>query len=229
MIKRALIIDTESTSLDSESGCIIEVGAIVYSLVNRTILSQFSTLLPLITTKTIEPQAMEVNRIPISALREVDKIDVRQIHGLLCQWMDMTDIAVAHYVEHDRGFLRQIGIDCGNFVDTASDFTWPKTTSRILTQIAISYGIPVIDPHRALDDCRLIASLFDKQEDLQGMFDYALLPKEVYVSSLPFDKNDINKANGFIWDRLVPRCWARKMTADEASALNFRVSKVTIV
>ncbi len=87
----------------------------------------------------------------------------------------------------------------------------------------------MISAHRALDDCRLIASIFDKQEDLQRMFDLALEPKEIYVSHLPFAENDLNKANGFIWDQIIPGYWAKKMTATVAQALPFPVSRAMVI
>lgn len=236
MIRRCLILDTESTGLDSEKNGTIELGAILYSVINRTILFQFSSLLILKEGMTVEPQAMEVNRIPLESLDEMQFFF--EGHGNqfaldILHWMyKASDVAVAHNVEHDKGFLQQVGwMDFDDFIDTASDFTWPKNTSRSpdrLTQIAIAYGIPVVDPHRALDDCKLIASLFDKRDDLQEAFELAMRPRELYVANVSYDDRDKAKQQGFTWNKPVPRHWSRRLTQEEADVMPFNVSKVVV-
>jgi hypothetical protein len=46
VINQVLIIDTETTALETDQGQVIEVGAILYSVKHQTPLQQVATLLP---------------------------------------------------------------------------------------------------------------------------------------------------------------------------------------
>jgi len=231
-IKRVLIVDTETNGLNPDTDRIIEVAAILYSVEHRTTLQQFSSIL---TMEEPSNACEEVNRISVGAIKASEEFFEGQgnqlAHDHLAWMYEASDIICAHNAEFDKAFLKQIGwTEFDNWICTKTECRWPKALkSTSLVEIAVAYNVPVVEAHRALDDCRLIAAIFDKQDDLQAVFNYALTPKEIYVSHLPIEKNDINKANGFIWDRIIPRHWARKMTSEEAAALDFPVSKAVLL
>lgn len=225
MIRRCLIIDTETDSLD-ESAAVIEIGAILYSLESQSSLQELSTLLP-----AEENAAEPINRIKPRSLREAGEIGTPRALELLFTMSKAADVFVAHNAEFDRvrvfgntTFLPLAGLP---WVDTM-DMKWPLATKEqgSLINLALDHGIGVASAHRALTDCRLIAALFDRMEDLQSMFQIAMRPKGLFVGLQPFEDNQLAKDAGFKWDRLVPKKWSRMMAIEDAQGLSFPVRRI---
>jgi DNA polymerase-3 subunit epsilon len=227
MIKRALIIDTETSGLE-ETSAVIEVGAVLYSVENQCVLQELATLLP----SLVNP-AEPINRIKTTALREIEETrSVSFAQELLFAMSKAADVFVAHNAEFDSkrlfGDSRFLPLASLPWVCTMSDFKWPLATREqgSLTNLALDHGIGVSSAHRALTDCRLIASLFDRMTDLQSMFAVAMRPKALFVGMQPFDDNQLAKDAGFKWDRLVPKKWSRMMAIEDATLLSFPVRRV---
>jgi hypothetical protein len=74
--------------------------------------------------------------------------------------------------------------------------------SNLITT-ALNHGIGVTKAHRALSDCQLIAELFDRTEDLQGLFERAIAranePRYLVIAQVSFDQQDLAKSAGFYW------------------------------
>jgi DNA polymerase III epsilon subunit-like protein len=85
---------------------------------------------------------------------------------------------------------------------TLVDFTFPQQTRQgeNLVHLALNHGIAVSSAHRALTDCQLIAALFDRMDDLEGMINKADRPKALYKAQVPFEKKYLAKAAGFKWN-----------------------------
>lgn len=212
MIQRALILDTETTDLDPSKGSLIEIGAILYSVTHRTSLIQYSTLLP-----ADSNPAERINRIPAAALE-----DVPPTASLLKDLFRWADVTVCHNAEFDRKWFN------GEYLDkpwlcTQSDFRWPLATKDggSLVHLALDHGIGVSSAHRALSDCMLIAALFDRMDDLQSMFVYAMRPKGIFQALVSYDDREKAKVAGFKWDGDRKR-WTRRMAIEDAAALPFR-------
>ena len=226
MINRALIIDTETNGLE-DTAQIIEVGAILYSVENQCTLQEVSTLLP-----ALKNDAQSINRIKMSALDEILLTrSVSFAQELLFAMSKAADVFVAHNAEFDSKKLAddtRFPLASLPWICTMSDFKWPLATREqgSLINLALDHGIGVASAHRALTDCRLIASLFDRMGDLQSMFAVAMRPKALFVGMQPFDDNQLAKDAGFKWDRLVPRKWSRVMAIEDATALPFPVRKM---
>lgn len=224
-INRCLILDTETDGLE-ETAKVIEVGAILYSLEHGT-LQELSTLLP------AETNAAEaVNRIRPGALRDVGFCGSSFALETLFAMSKHADVYVAHNAEFDR--VRVFGNT--DFLPMASlpwvdsmEMPWPLASKQqgSLINLALDHGIGVASAHRALTDCRLIASLFDRMTNLQSMFQVAMRPKGLYVGMQPFADNHLAREAGFKWDRLVPKKWSRRMAIEDAETLNFPVRRVT--
>lgn len=223
MIRRCLIVDTETTGLDPETDRVIEIAAILYSVENRTTLAQFSTLLP------GEGNAAErVNRIQPSALAEmaVIKPNLAGAADVLKSLRRCADVVVCHNVEFDQQWFRNEWHELP-WVCTAFDFAWPAASREAgsLIHLALEHGIGVSAAHRALTDCQLIASLFDRMHlfgcDLQAMFARAMRPKAIFQSLQPFAENGVAKAAGFKWHDETKR-WTRRMAIEDAAALPFK-------
>ena len=110
---------------------------------------------------------------------------------------------------------------------TKYDFTWPRQTreGESLVNLALEHGIGVASAHRALTDCQLIAALFDRMDDLQGMFARAMRPKGVFRALVSYDDREQAKSAGFRWDGATKQ-WTRRMAIEDAQALPFKVAQL---
>ncbi len=225
MIRRCLIVDTETTGLDREKDSVIEIGAILYSVEHHTSLIQFSTL-QYAPTNAAEP----INRIPVAALRDVRERYPLDLDDVLPRLLADADIVVAHRAEFDRGWFAGEW-HAKPWVCTKFDFTWPRQTAegQSLVPLALEHGIGVSHAHRALTDCQLIAALFDVMPffgcDLQQMFAHAMRPKAVVRALVTYEDREKAKAAGFKWDG-EKRHWTRRMALEDAKALPFHTEIV---
>jgi DNA polymerase-3 subunit epsilon len=226
MVHRVLIIDTETSGLD-DAAQIIEVGAILYSVENQCTLQEVATLLP-----ALKNDAEAVNRIKTAALTEIEL--TRSVSFALETLFAMSKAAdsyVAHNAEFDSrlvfGDSRFLPLASLPWLCTMSDFKWPLAIREqgSLINLALDHGIGVGSAHRALTDCRLIASLFDRMGDLPAMFAVAMRPKALFQALVPFERKDEAKAAGFKWNG-TDRTWTRRMAVEDATALPFPVRKV---
>lgn len=225
MIRRALIVDTETTGLDPKTGVIIEIGAILYDVANLTRLVCLSTLIK--TDKSND--AIAINRISRAALQQCP-ISRNAYGAAFAELADLSDVIVAHGADFDRSFL---GTGWGGkpWACTRMDFKWPTQTreGQSLVTLALDHGIGVSSAHRALTDCSLIADLFDRMplfgEDLQEMFVRAMRPKAMMRALVPFELKDLAKDAGFEWDKPGrEKVWSRTIAIEDAAALPFKTS-----
>jgi len=227
MIRRCLVVDTETTGLDPANDSVIEIGALLYSVENRTILSEFATLIP-----GDENAAEKINRIPAVALVEMASLDelVTPLKGIFRSLRSTADVIVCHNVEFDQQWFpaewRELPWVC-----TAFDFDWPMASREAgsLIHLALEHGIGVSSAHRALSDCHLIAALFDRMplygRDLQAMFARALRPKAIFQGLQRFEENDVAKKAGFKWNGETKK-WTRRMAIEDATLLPFKTVKL---
>lgn len=225
-VKRALIIDTETNGLE-DTAQVIEVGAILYSVSSQCVLQELATLLP------AESNGAEaINRIKVEALREIAFAGTSLAMEMLFAMSKQADVYVAHNASFDEkqvfGKADFLPLASLPWLCTMSDFKWPLATRQqgSLINIALEHGIGVASAHRALTDCRLIAALFDRMENLPAMFQVAMRPKAIFVGLQKFDDNHLAKAAGFKWNQIIPGKWARSMAIEDAQLLNFPVKQV---
>lgn len=240
VIDRVLIVDTETTALDVSEGQVIEVGAILYSVRHQTVLQQVATLLP-----AMENGAERINRIPVAPLVEMS--------GDVAGWgMDMVmmmgrqaEYVVAHNADFDRKWfgmgdgdlpllsrgMLPLLVDAEGaplrWICTCADFEWPcqSRPGQSLIDLALAHGIGVGSAHRALTDCLLIAELFNRVADLQGLFERALRPKGRFVALVSFDERELAKRAGFKW-YAESKTWERVMAIEDVAGLGFGVERV---
>jgi len=223
MIETCLIVDTETTGLDNKVDRLIELGLILYSVRHQTVLQEFSTLIP---SDEGNP-AEKVNRIPEAALLDW----MERPHLVDIAWHqiaamgDEAEAFVAFNSEFDRGFFTRSDKP---WLCAMSDFKWSRASREgsSLVALCLDYGIGVSVAHRAMTDCLLIAELFNRSYDLQGMFRIASRPKALFQAVVSFDRKDDAKAAGFKWDP-VARIWTRMMAIEDAELLPFRVQQMS--
>jgi DNA polymerase-3 subunit epsilon len=221
MIRRCLIVDTETTGLDPKAHDIIEIGVVLYSVEHRTSLISFSTL-----QYAADNAAENINGISPAALDDIEQKYPLDLSTIIEPLIADADVIVAHNAEFDRAWLAGPW-HSKPWLCTKFDFRWPRQTreGESLVALALSHGIGVASAHRALTDCSLIAALFDRAQlfggDLQAMFAHAMRPKATFLSLAPFEEKDKVKAAGFQWDGTSKR-WTRRMAIEDAAALPFK-------
>jgi DNA polymerase-3 subunit epsilon len=217
------IVDVETTGLNPETDAVIEIAAILYSTEHRAILQQVSTLLPVAANP-----AEEINGIPPELARMVADDLANAALEVVFEMACKSAYLVAFNSDFDQQFCDKENLFGGlakPWADAAAIQYPRQSTKRDLVNIALANGIPVVNAHRALDDCRLVADLLGKVPDLDYQLERAARPKVLVKAVAPFSENDMVKAAGFKWNRpdLIPRAWAKRMPREDAEALPFAV------
>jgi len=218
-VDKILIVDLETTGLDPGLDDVIEIGAILYSLKYGSIITQFSTLFP--TRKDIN-NAYQTNFIPIELANSNNVQLVQCSIDYFSILVNQAEFIVAHNAEFDKKwfelnntFLPKIE---KHWVCTFADLIWDKNSKPTsLINTALNYDVAITNAHRALSDCSLIASLFNRlfeRNILLSTFTKALARS--YESSLTIYANvDYNNRNlakefGFFWDN-PSRKWLKSL------------------
>lgn len=243
MIKRCLIVDTETTGLNPAGDRCTEVGAILYSLTSAASLVEFSAITPCGHTK---PEAEALTGITRAMIGEAETVRIIIERETGCPYLSemvaalatTAEVVVAHNAEFDKQWLEPE--TCAlPWLCTMEDFRFPGVApAQSLTSLALALGVPVVSAHRALTDCRLISAIFTRchelGHDLQKLFAVAQRPQRLFIAvdngsffRLPkAERSQViaaRKAAGFKWDRLVPKTWARRMPVEDAEGLPFEV------
>ena len=221
-IEKVLILDTETTGLDENKDEVIEIGCILFHVPYRSVLSQVSFLFPV---KTNEAEYIN----GISA--EVTNIDQPWQDGLnfFLKLVDYSDLIVAHNVDFDRkwfgkGILPKLE---KNWICSLEDINWSFQKSLksrpSVTDLALSFSIPVWNLHRALSDCFYISEVFKKCDNLEELLLKATEPRFLYKAMVSYEERNLAKNAGFRWNNPVEGSWSKKLTAEEADNLEFKV------
>lgn len=227
-----LILDTETTDLDVNVGQVIELGVILYSVKHQATIQQYSTLLP-----AQNNPAEYINRIKPELLTQITTEQVAESLWMLNNMAKKAQVIVAHNAEFDQkwfgsssngNIVLPILLGSNNqplrWLCTCTDFNWPRQirSGQSLIELAAAHEIGIWGVHRALTDCQLIASLFDKMENLNAMFEIALMPKFWFQALVTYDRRDLAKKAGFKWfpER---KSWEGKMTMEDTKNLPFEV------
>lgn len=226
-LRTVLIVDVETDSLDRETGRVLELGYVLWSVEHRTILEVFSGLLP-----APANEAEAVNGIPAAALPPDDETARAYVWKHLARAAARADALCAHQADFDQAFCERCCRTDKTWICTREDVKWPRAaagTSLIAT--ALAHGVAVVAAHRAINDCLTLARLFeavpDIAERLEAGLAHALLPKARLVSLAPYEEREIVKEHGFKWDP-KRREWWRYMTVADAAALPFQCREVPL-
>lgn len=223
--QQLLILDTETTGLSPEQGQCIEVGAVLFDVASRSVLMQVSFLLPC----DANP-AQHVNGIPAA----VSRLSQPWRSGLACfeAMVAGADAVLAHNAGFDRQWFGNGELPALSkpWICSMEDIRWPAERQLRATpsvrDLALAYGVPVWEAHRALTDCIYLVQVFQRCHDLEALLRAALEPRRLVRARLSYDQRQLAKDAGFRWNEPVPRAWSRRLSEREIAALPFPVDPV---
>jgi DNA polymerase-3 subunit epsilon len=195
-----LIVDVETTGLDSSIHQIIEVGILEFMMPSETgaaITRMYGALND--PGQPLSPEIERLTGIQTAHLKN-QKID----WGLVASMVQGAKIVIAHNAEFDRGFLSQVGelqnipVHWGCSIRHV-DWKGKGSGSQALNYLAADHGFINPFPHRALFDCattfRLIAPHLSELIENSHQKSY-----RVDAVNSPFEKKDSLKEKGYRWD-----------------------------
>lgn len=221
-----LILDTETTGLNPSQGHCIEVGAILFAVAERAVLSQVSFLLP-----CEHNPAQAINGIAPA----VTRLNQPWQAGLACfeAMVASCDAVLAHNAAFDRQWFSdggQLPTIARPWICSMEDIHWPADRQLRPTpsvrDLALAYGVPVWAAHRALTDCIYLAQVLERCEQLEQLLQAALEPRQLFRAKLGYSERHQAKQAGFRWNDPVPGAWTRRLSLREAQALPFAVQAV---
>jgi len=222
-----LILDTETTGLDNKKDDCIEVGSILFNVKSRAVLAQQSFLLPVETNN-----AEKINNIPAKITRLPQPLTeaVKYFESLV----RVSDVIVAHNAEFDMKWfghnkLPQIE---KQWLCSMDDITWPADrqlkTRPSVRDLALAYGIPVWNAHRALTDCIYLAEVFKRCNELEKLLIRGLEPKVLIRAEISYEKRQRARNAGCRWNDAIKGAWSRKMSRRDMEKLEFPVHEVDV-
>ena len=220
-----LILDTETTGLEPVSAQCIEVGAVLFHVPTRSVLSQVSFLLPAAANPAehVNGIAAEVTRLP-----QPWQAGLKHFLALLAD----ADAVLAHNAAFDAKWfgLGQLPPIDKPWICSMDDIEWPPERhlrpAPSVRDLALAYGVPVWAAHRALTDCIYLVQVLERCGDLEGLLAAAMEPKLLYRANLPYAERHKAKQAGFRWNEPVRGAWSRRLSERQAQALAFEVQRV---
>ena len=223
--ERLLILDTETTGLQSERDQCIEIGAVLFHVAERAVLEQVSFLLP-----CQENPAEAINGISASVTRSPQPWQAG-----LCFFEAMlaaADLVVAHNVKFDRAWFGREPLPAITkpWLCTMEDIRWPSSLrlkpTPSVRDLALAFSVPVWAAHRALTDCIYLAQVFERCGDLDTLVLEGLEPRQLYRARLSYAERHRAREAGFRWNEPLRGAWSRRLSQRELALLSFPVELV---
>ena len=218
------IFDSETTSMDPTTGVAIEVAAVSYSVKHHAVVEAFSRVMETADTNPLE----HINHIPSGILRlgygkPMDAWTCIQNVAAGCEAI------LAHNSDFDRQWVPKLSVNflATPWIDTLA-IDWPKQSrpGSSLINLALDHGLGVVDPHRALQDCLLLARLLTRVaelgHDVETILAKGLRPRGTVEAIVSYEDRDKAKEHGFHWDQKTKK-WTRSMFFADCAALPFPV------
>lgn len=219
-LQQLLILDTETTGLDSREDELCEVGAILFSVPGRSPLLSLALLLPVASNN-----AEAINHIPPALTQE--PVPRSEAMALFLALVRQADAFLAHHAAFDRDWIEALlPFDLQGtrpWLCSCEDMRWEGLRPQpSLQSLALAHGIPVWACHRALSDCQYLAQVLERDPELEEHLAQALEPRQVVVAEIPYQRREEAKDAGFRWHG-DQKQWRRRCSAAEIAALPFPV------
>ena len=214
-----LLVDTETTGLDPATDALCELGAVLFSVPHRAVISQLSFLLPVLTNDAIaingiEPQLSQLPQ-PSSELLAVFVAMAQQ-----------ADAFLAHNAAFDRPWIEpllpaELRGAARPWICTCEGIRWPGLKPNpSLQSLALAHGIPVWAAHRALTDCTYLAQVLERDPELEAHLKEGLQPRRLVAAQLAYEQRELARQAGFRWIAEAKQ-WQRRCSESEINALSF--------
>ena len=225
LLKNILILDTETTGLDSDKDDCLEVGSILFNVESRSVLAQQSFLLPV-----KKNNAEKINNIPA----EITRLPQPFFEAIIYfeSLVKVSDVIVAHNAAFDMKWfgLKELPHIEKQWICSMDDITWPSDrqlkTRPSVKDLALAYGVPVWNAHRALTDCIYLAEVFKRCDGLENLLIRALEPKVLFRAQISYEERHLAKNAGFRWNESIKGAWSRRMSRRDMEKLEFPVHEV---
>ena len=224
-LENILILDTETTGLDNEIDDCLEVGSILFNVPSRSVLAQQSFLLPV-----EKNNAEKINNIPA----EITRLPQPFFEAIIYfeSLVQVSDLIVAHNAAFDMKWfgLKELPHIEKQWICSMDDITWPSDrqlkTRPSVKDLALAYGVPVWNAHRALTDCIYLAEVFKRCDGLENLLIRALEPKVLFRAQISYEERHLAKNAGFRWNESIKGAWSRRMSRRDMEKLEFPVHEV---
>jgi DNA polymerase III subunit epsilon len=214
-----LLVDTETTGLDPATDALCELGAVLFSVPHRAVISQLSFLLPVLSNDAIaingiEPQLSQLPQPSSEAL------------ALFLAMASQADAFLAHNAAFDRPWIEpllpaELRGAARPWICTCEGIRWPGLKPNpSLQSLALANGIPVWAAHRALTDCTYLAQVLERDPELEAHLKEGLQPRHLVAAQLPYEQRELARQAGFRWIAEAKQ-WHRRCSESEINALSF--------
>jgi DNA polymerase-3 subunit epsilon len=220
-----LILDTETTGLEPTSAQCIEVGAVLFHVPQRVVLSQVSFLLP---AQSNPAEAVNGIAAAVTRLPQPWQAGLQHFEALLAA----ADAVLAHNAAFDAQWFGREPLPPIHkpWICSMDDIRWPAErqlrAAPSVRDLALAYGVPVWAAHRALTDCIYLVQVFQRCNELEALLQAALEPRQLVRARLSYDQRHLAKEAGFRWNEPVPKAWSRRLSEREIAQLPFPVDPV---
>lgn len=223
VLSRGVVVDTETTGVDSDKDAIIELGMVLFEFDHETgvaykVLGSFDQLEDPGFPVPAESTAVHGITDEMVAGKRIDDAGV-------AQFLDGVSLVIAHNSKFDRVFLEKrlplfesLPWGC-SFAQV--DWRGEGVGSAKLDYIAYQYGF-FYEAHRAEGDCYALLEIL--QQPLPKSGDLVLKSilsglsqksYQIFATGSPFETKDMLKARGYRWDG-EKKCWHTTVAGDDA-------------
>lgn len=195
--------DLETTGLDFQKDCPIEVGAILYSTGQQKCLESQGFLV-----KTDVPILPEITKLTGITQAAIDKFGIGSYLGLeiVLGMMNKADAVIGHNAKRfDKRMLESWSVRENLQNDLRSDILWIDTYTDLpgadptkLSYMAADAGFVNMFPHSALADCQTCLKLV-QGFDIDKVIQRAESPTVVVQAHQNRNDNDLAKKARFRW------------------------------
>lgn len=226
-----LLIDTETTGLDTSNDRIIEIGCVVWDVNKHLPIHTYMHLMWDESYPPITEVITKVTGIEESFLKKYGLNPKAVLRDL--EWI-IEKFEIEYMVAHngnrfDRPILmaeqKRNSIDAvkKNWIDTRIDLSWdiPRKCNK-LGHLAADIGFVNPFPHRALFDCLTLGKILSNF-NFEEVMKRAASPLIHVKAEVSFDEKEKAKERGFRWEKLedktYPKWWVREMKECDLEAL----------
>lgn len=210
-------IDTETTGVD-EDAYITEIAVVLWDSELDMPVKQVSEIIKVPEGVNFHPKAVEASGI---------NREITEMYGItpdaflrmkITEIIDKADLIVAHNAKFDRKrverfFRINFDVDFPEkpWLCTMSDLEHPsKTMGKSLMYLAAYYGFVNPFPHRAVADVLTMFKIM-RNYDIEDALQARTAKTLTIVAEVSFDDKELAKAKDFVWTKIVPKKWAKKI------------------